>query len=344
MNTKLIACITVLVMAIVVGIVLLIDTPAEEPTTSVIVQGKDLADVRAAVESAGGEITHELGVIRSVGAVLTESQLEGLEETPGLRIHENRSVEVAGKPGVVSYFPQVIGADLLHLEGVTGRGVTIAVLDTGTYSQIALNKDTDGNCRNLAQFDAITDELVTEIQCVALTNDDSGHGSHVTSVALSSLASSNRDPLYFGVAPDANYVSVKAFDATGNGTYADVIRGIDWVRAEQGRSTTSGCSTAPSAPPPRSHYWDDPLNQAVMAAWQAGIVVVASAGNTGPDPMTIGVPGNVPVRHHRRRHDRQLHARPIRTTTSSPPSRPPARPTRASSSPTSSLRAGTCSA
>jgi serine protease AprX len=31
-----------------------------------------------------------------------------------------------------------------------------------------------------------------------------------------------------------------------------------------------------------------------MKAWQAGIVVVASAGNTGPDPMTIGVPGNVP--------------------------------------------------
>ena len=31
-----------------------------------------------------------------------------------------------------------------------------------------------------------------------------------------------------------------------------------------------------------------------MAAWQAGIVVVASAGNRGPEPMTIGVPGNVP--------------------------------------------------
>lgn len=45
---------------------------------------------------------------------------------------------------------------------------------------------------------------------------------------------------------------------------------------------------------PLSHYWDDPLNQAVMAAWQAGIVVVASAGNDGPDPMTIGVPGNLP--------------------------------------------------
>jgi serine protease AprX len=46
--------------------------------------------------------------------------------------------------------------------------------------------------------------------------------------------------------------------------------------------------------PARSHYWDDPINQAVMRLWEAGIVVVASAGNTGPAPMTIGVPGNLP--------------------------------------------------
>ncbi len=45
---------------------------------------------------------------------------------------------------------------------------------------------------------------------------------------------------------------------------------------------------------PESYYWNDPLNQAVMAAWQAGIVVVVAAGNDGPEPMTIDVPGNVP--------------------------------------------------
>src|SRR6202166_4360616 len=46
--------------------------------------------------------------------------------------------------------------------------------------------------------------------------------------------------------------------------------------------------------PPESYYWDDPLNQAVMAAWRAGIVVVTAAGNEGPAAMTIDVPGNVP--------------------------------------------------
>ncbi|MCZ6912150.1 MAG: S8 family serine peptidase, partial [Proteobacteria bacterium] len=45
---------------------------------------------------------------------------------------------------------------------------------------------------------------------------------------------------------------------------------------------------------PASHYWDDPVNQAVMAVWKKGIIVVVAAGNGGPGPMTVGVPANVP--------------------------------------------------
>ena len=45
---------------------------------------------------------------------------------------------------------------------------------------------------------------------------------------------------------------------------------------------------------PQSFYWDDPLNQAVMAAWQAGHRGRRLGRQHGPDPMTIGVPGNVP--------------------------------------------------
>jgi serine protease AprX len=45
---------------------------------------------------------------------------------------------------------------------------------------------------------------------------------------------------------------------------------------------------------PVAPYWIDPYNLAVMAAWKAGIVVVASAGNDGPEPLSVGVPGNTP--------------------------------------------------
>ena len=86
---------------------------------------------------------------------------------------------------------------------------------------------------------------------------------------------------------------MRAFDDEGVGSYADVIRGLQWVVDNRSTYNIRVLNLSFSAPP-QSHYWDDPLNQAVMAAWKAGIVVVASAGNTGPDPMTIGVPGNVP--------------------------------------------------
>ncbi len=105
--------------------------------------------------------------------------------------------------------------------------------------------------------------------------------------------------------------------------------------------TASGSSTARSRPAGHSHYWEDPLNQAVMAAWQAGIVVVASAGNTGPDPMTIGVPGNVPYIITVGAHDATTTRPTTPMTTIWPRSPRPARPTRASSSRTSSPRAAT---
>ncbi|MEM9052376.1 MAG: S8 family serine peptidase, partial [Bacteroidota bacterium] len=44
----------------------------------------------------------------------------------------------------------------------------------------------------------------------------------------------------------------------------------------------------------QSPYWADPLNQAVTTAWSKGITVVAAAGNSGSDAMTISVPGNNP--------------------------------------------------
>jgi serine protease AprX len=96
------------------------------------------------------------------------------------------------------------------------------------------------------------------------------------------------------VAPEARYVSVKAFDKSGGAHYADVIRAIDWVVANRYTYSIRVLNCSFSAPA-HSHYWADPINQALMKAWQAGIVVVASAGNTGPTPMSVGVPGNLPT-------------------------------------------------
>ena len=124
-----------------------------------------------------------------------------------------------------------------------------------------------------------------------MTSDPYGHGTHITSIAAS--GAQNLAGGYLGIAPKANLVVVRAFDGEGGGRYTDVIAGLNWIVANRAKYNIRVLNLSFGAPP-QSYYWDDPLNQAVMAAWRAGIVVVASAGNEGPDPMTIDVPGNVP--------------------------------------------------
>lgn len=290
-------------------------TTTLEPTTSHIVKADSLADAKAAVTSVNGTITHELGVIGAVAAELTAGQLASLREDRAIRrIYGNDKVETAGKPtkpndpideedpgmagSAYTEFPSLVKADILHAQGIDGLGVTIAIVDSGMYSGPGISQDRYGTDRVRAVYDATKDYEYIEggrgkskISFAEFDIDDNGHGSHVAGVASSGKLSDSGK--YNGIAPAASLVAVKVFDAQGRGSYADVIRGIDWIVANRGKHDIDIINMSLSAQP-RSHYWDDPLNQAVMAAWDAGIVVVASAGNSGPNAQSIGVPGNVP--------------------------------------------------
>jgi serine protease AprX len=183
----------------------------------------------------------------------------------------------------------LIDANSVHAGYNFGDGVTIGFLDTGLDqlqgTSSGLSTDLYGRDKFWGTYDAINNTISN------YSDEESGHGTHVASIA------GNADyDVYgkvYGVAPNASLVGIKAFDAEGKASYADVIRGIDWALQVKDQINLKVLNMSFSGPA-RSYYWEDPLNQAVMKAWQAGIVVVASAGNSGPDPMTIGVPGNVP--------------------------------------------------
>ena len=214
---------------------------------SYIVQARDMETAAALVRAAGGEITHELDIIHGVGALLNDVQRASLLASgENIRIHADRALETAGKPGPVTHYPQLVGADLLHAAGITGQGITVAVLDTGSYTYSALIKTREGDWRLLAQYDAIQDDLVAS-GYAAVTNDDSGHGSHVASVILSSRNTVEKKPS--GIAPNASLVSVKAFDAQGAGSYLDVIRGLEWVIANKDAYNIRVLNLSFSAPP-----------------------------------------------------------------------------------------------
>jgi len=187
-----------------------------------------------------------------------------------------------------------VNAMALHEQGLTGAGVGVAIIDTGMWNHPSLTQDSKGQSRVKVVYDATSNDILS------VASDIQGHGSHIAAVLASSRVHELADPdtgeairRFEGIAPDVDLVIVKAFDDQSRADYLDVVRAIDFViqnrdeynirvlnLAFQGRAMT--------------HYWDDPINQAVMAAWDAGIAVVVSAGNSGPEPMTLGAPANVP--------------------------------------------------
>lgn len=128
-----------------------------ETAASYILQGTSLEAVSTLVQHAGGEITHELGVIRAVAANLTPSQVEALEHERSVRrVYGNGAIELAGKPGTGgsgnggnytvsdTHFAALVKADDVHAMGITGDGVGIAVLDSGLWKHDGIKYDMNG--------------------------------------------------------------------------------------------------------------------------------------------------------------------------------------------------------
>ena len=275
-----------------------LNSTINEKTQSYIISAKNYQLLKEKVLVLNVEPSHELAIINAVAVDLTQYQLSELQKNIDVNVTQNHKVELSGGKawGKRKWQPKSVVNDLIdatsaHASRNFGDGITIGFLDTGldqlqgTSTGLGLSTDLYGRDKFWGTYDAINNVISN------YSNEESGHGTHVASIA------GNADyDVYgkvYGVAPNASLVGIKAFDAEGKATYADVIRGIDWALQIKDQINLRVLNMSFSGPA-RSYYWDDPLNQAVMKAWQAGIVVVASAGNNGPDPMTIGVPGNVP--------------------------------------------------
>ena len=237
--------------------------------------------------------THKLDIIDSVVVNLTEKQLKRLERQFALNVSVNHQVQLSGEPikgwGKWKKPPAVlndlIDASSVHDSNNFGGGVTIGFLDTGLDRLKGVSKDLNHDNKFWGTYDAINDRISQK------DLETNGHGTHVASIAGNSKHDINGK--IYGVAPNAALVSIKVFNEDGESSYADVIRGIEWALQVKDQINLRVLNLSFGGEV-RSYYWEDPLNQAIMKAWQAGIVIVASAGNNGPDPMTIGVPGNNP--------------------------------------------------
>ncbi|SFD31976.1 S8 family peptidase [Pseudoalteromonas denitrificans] len=257
---------------------------------SYLLQAKNISVLKKALNRLHVKPSHELAIINSFAVDLTSEQLKVLKQYGDFKVTKNSDVKLSGSVASayseqISVVNKIVNATSAHQVNNYGAGVTMAFLDTGLRQLTGIRADVYGLQKTYGTYDAINDKTLNN------DNEINGHGTHVSSIAGNSELDIYGKPM--GVAPNARMVGIKAFDFEGKGTYADIIRGIDWAVKYKDTLNIRVLNMSFSGPP-RSYYWDDPLNQAVMKAWQSGIVVVASAGNKGPDPMSIGVPGNNP--------------------------------------------------
>src|ERR1700761_2699802 len=122
--------------------------PAAYPRHRYIVQAQSTDIARDAVAKAGGIVSSDLSIIRAVATTLDERQVSTLRaaNVPQLQIFEDSNV-VASSRGTLpeTYYPSELDATNLHLGGMTGRGVTVAVIDSGLWNNQGPLQSAPGN-------------------------------------------------------------------------------------------------------------------------------------------------------------------------------------------------------
>lgn len=156
-----------------------------------------------------------------------------------------------------------------------GQGIGVAVLDSG----IVLHPDFDNR---IIAFQDIVGERY-------MLYDDNGHGTHVAGIIAGNGQLSNG--IYAGIAPRSNMIAIKVLDQKGNGKVYHVLKGIRWVLENQKRYKIRIVNISVGTLPQSGDHEEEQLVEAVETLWEAGIVVVAAAGNYGPGAGTITTPG-----------------------------------------------------
>jgi len=215
-----------------------------------------------------------------------------MDHTTALRAGRSTAAaeSAADLPGSLAHVVDAIGATDLRRQGVTGAGVTVAVVDTGVSPVAALTVPG----KIVGSVDLTPEAVMPSFR----TRDGHGHGTHMAGIVAGRTAFGTERGAadlggFAGVAPDAGLVAVKVGDRHGTVDVSQVIDGIDWVVAhrDEFRIRVLSLSYGTDSDQP---YGVDPLAAAVERAWHAGIVVVVAAGNAGDDSPRLDNPATDP--------------------------------------------------
>ena len=219
------------------------------------------------VRYAGGVKLKNLDLIGAKAVYLPPKAEAALARQAGvLRIDDDVVVEalirggIAAKPTptqpseVLPWGVDRIDADLVW-GTTTGDPIKVAIVDTGID----------------VKHPDLIDNLKGGVSAVGYTssyNDDNGHGTHVAGIA----AAIDNEIGVIGVGPKIDLYAVKVLNRRGSGYLSDVIEGLDWAVANGMQVVNMSLGTGSNI---------QSFHDAVIAAKNAGVVVIAAAGNSG---------------------------------------------------------------
>lgn len=263
-------------------------------TVRVIVQYRQVPTAAhyATMQNRGGHLHAKLHMIKGAAFTIPVSALPALEADP-----EIASVTIDHPMNVMDDLTNgATGVAAAWNAGFTGAGVGVAVIDSGINDQHPDLKNSTETASRVVYHQDFTGTATTNSS--GAKYDLYGHGTHVAGIIGGNGYLSGGQ--YEGVAPGVNLIDLRALDANGAGTDSTVIAAIQAAVSLQNTYNIRVINLSLGRGIGVS-YTQDPLCQAVEAAWKSGIVVVVAAGNYGRLSVngsngfgTITAPGNDP--------------------------------------------------
>ncbi|MGE4554845.1 MAG: S8 family peptidase [Candidatus Paceibacterota bacterium] len=258
------------------GIVLISEAASSEPLQRKIVVFKSEKLSETAKETLinkfGGVKIKDLPLINGKGVLLSKkAEIALRQQSEVLRIDDDVEVFALAKPIKTKKIrkpqpPEVLpwGIDRIEAEKIwnitTGDPIKVAIIDTGID---LTHPDLKNNIKG--GYNAIFPSRSAK--------DDNGHGTHVAGI----VAALDNEIGVIGVGPKIDLYAVKVLNASGSGYLSDIIEGLEWVIKQkniQGGDWVINMSLGTTSNIQSFH-------EAVKKVYEAGIVLVAAAGNTG---------------------------------------------------------------
>lgn len=208
------------------------------------------------ISQSKGSINREYMNIKALAVSIPTVAIKGLLNNPNI-IAVETDIEVQTTQQTIDWGITRTNAPTAWSSNFTGKGVKIAVIDTG-----------------IAQHDDLSvTGGIAFTSYTASYADDHGHGTHVAGI----IAAKNNGFGSVGIAPESSLYAVKVLGKDGSGYLSDVIAGIDWSITNNMDIVNLSLGTTTSS---------STLQQVVDKAYSHGVLIVAAAGNSGTSDGT----------------------------------------------------------